>query len=63
MHRTLKAFPWYPNGYTREELAIGAERDFGSCTDGLVAAKMIEPVTVAAPKPIEPVAKTKKKTE
>ncbi|TIL38531.1 hypothetical protein [Mesorhizobium sp.] len=40
-HVTLRPFGWYPDGYTREALDIGAERDFGDATDGLLAAKMI----------------------
>lgn len=38
---TLRPFGWYPDGYTREALDVGAERDFGDATDGLLAAKMI----------------------
>lgn len=44
MHKAIKPFGWYPNGYEREALEIGDERDFGDVADGLVVAKMIAPV-------------------
>lgn len=44
MHKALKPFGWYPDGFTREALNVGDERDFGSAADGLVAEKMIAPV-------------------
>lgn len=40
-HVVLKPFGHYPDGFTREALVPGDERDFGSATDGLLAAKMI----------------------
>ncbi|RWO08223.1 hypothetical protein [Mesorhizobium sp.] len=40
-HVVLKPFGWYPNGYDREALVPGDERDFGDATDGLLAAMMI----------------------
>lgn len=40
-HVALRPFGWYPDGFTREALNVGDERDFGSIADGLVAAGMI----------------------
>lgn len=37
----LKPFPFAGDGFTLESLAPGDERDFGSCTDGLVAEGLI----------------------
>ncbi|MER9911697.1 hypothetical protein NKJ71_13795 [Mesorhizobium sp. M0050] len=33
----LKPFPFAGDGHTLEHLVAGAEREFGGCTDGLVA--------------------------
>lgn len=52
----LKAFPWCPDGFTREDLAAGAVRDFGGNTAGLTAAGLIGPTGEQAPAPAEPVA-------
>lgn len=54
MHKALKPFGWYPDGYTREALNVGDERDFGSAADGLVAEKMIAPVDVVEAPVVEP---------
>jgi len=40
-HVALKPFGWYPDGFTREALDVGAERDFGDATAGMLAAGMI----------------------
>ncbi len=40
-HVTLKPFGWYPDGFTREALDVGAERDFGTSAHGMKAAGMI----------------------
>jgi len=59
MHKALKPFGWYPDGYTREALNVGDERDFGSAADGLVAEKMIAPVDDApAEQTVKPVEET-----
>ena len=44
LHRAKIPFGWYPDGFTREALKAGDERDFGDATAGLYAAGMIEPV-------------------
>ena len=55
MHRTKIPFGWYPDGYTREALKAGDERDFGDATAGLRAAGMIEPVGDTPKKDLAPV--------
>lgn len=41
LHVVLKPFGWYPDGFTRETLEPGDERDFGSNTEAMKAAGMI----------------------
>ncbi len=57
LHKALKPFGWYPNGYEREALVEGDVRDFGDVAEGLVDAKMIAPVDglelIAVPQNIE----------
>lgn len=52
----LVPFGWCPNGFDREEVKPGDERDFGDVTDGLVGLKMIgpvsDPVVVPAAEPV-----------
>lgn len=54
LHKALKPFGWYPNGYEREALVEGDVRDFGDVAEGLVDAKMIEPVEALEVKAEEP---------
>lgn len=49
----LKPFGWYPDGFTRDEVSPGDERDFGDATDGLKGLMMIGDVAVV---PVEPAA-------
>lgn len=44
MHKAIQVFGWYPDGYTREQLAIGDVRDFGNNALSLLSAKMIAEV-------------------
>lgn len=66
MHVALKPFGWYPDGFTRETLEIGDERDFGANAEAMKAAGMIGDVAtqgavhvapqveaIVAPAPIE----------
>lgn len=40
-HVVLKPFGWYPDGFTRETLDVGDERDFGANAGAMKAAGMI----------------------
>lgn len=41
LHAVKKPFGWYPDGYTREALNVGDERDFGDAASGLLAEGLI----------------------
>lgn len=44
-HVVLKPFGWYPDGYSRETLVPGDERDFGSNADAMKAEGMVDEIT------------------
>lgn len=49
MHKVVRPFAYAANGYTLEHLNVGAERDFGSATAGLLAEGYIEAVEAKKP--------------
>lgn len=48
MHVVLRPFGYHPDGFTREALVPGDERDFGSSAAGLKAEGYIGEIKVAA---------------
>lgn len=63
MHKAIVPFGWYPDGFTRDVLAVGDVRDFGDATEGLLAAKKIAPVEKPKYKPADEPADKPKKTK
>ncbi len=61
MHRVVKPFPYYEDGFTLVDLNVGDERDFGAMADGLLAEGWIEAADAAAKNDGEPAEKSAKR--
>ncbi len=63
LHRVVKPFPYYEDGFTLVDLNAGDERDFGIFAAGLLAEGWIEAVDAVAESGGEPAVKPAKRAK